>query len=229
MLYIRELCNLNDDEADVLIEAAGKSLQNSEYTLMGGTPSSHFFDIDLFLREGRNAEKLVDLLISKIKKITASDSYGITKIALIDKGEGGPLGLVSILSELAKGLEEELLLIRPKKLLLKAAIKGNIATGDKVLILSDVATTGRTIFKAAEKLVALGATAPATLVVFDRRQGATENLGMKGIQLFSLTSTVSLKEEKEKELKAKYRRGIKDSQIAPIYIDFGGRSVTNIL
>lgn len=232
MAYFWELCSLQDpEEASILIEAAGKSLQNSVYTLVGGTPSSHYFDMDLYLREEEKAEKTSKLLAKKIDEISKSNKYKFNKVAFIDKGEIGPVGVISLLGTVRSKISIDAIIVRPKKLLLKAAIKGEIKQGDRVLILSDIATTGRTIFRAAEKIVALGGKVIGALVVFDRRQGATQNLGRVGIQLFSLTSTKSLNsdERSKEELKSKYGRGIKDIDYEPILLDFGGRTSTHVI
>ena len=231
MAYFLELCSLeNPEDSKLLIKAAGTSLQNSVHTLVGGTPSSHYFDVDLYLREGDNAQSVAKVLAQKINEIAKSGKYRFDKIAFIDKGEIGPVGVISLLGALSSMVEFDSIILRPKKLLLRAAVKGKIVSGDRVLILSDIATTGRTIFRAAEKIVTLGGTVPAALVLFDRRQGATENLDRVGIQLFSLTSTYSLNknDDSRRELVETYDRGIDEFEYDPVLLDFGGQANTSV-
>ena len=226
MAYFWELCDLKDSEdTPLLIQAAGLSLQNSEYVLVGGIPSSHYFDLDQFLRVKNYAAQLVELLVKKIHELKNSPTYSFNKIALIDKGEGGPVGLILLMGLLSSKLEEEIVIIRPKRLLLRASIKGTINDGDKFLILSDVATTGRTIFLAYEKINAFGGVVPLSLVVFDRRQGATQNLFVKGIQLLSLTSIPSLIKDRKDEIENEFHRKIKEVP-QEMLLDFSGRSRT---
>lgn len=232
MAYFWELCNWQDsEEASLIIDIAGLSLQNSDYVLTGGIPSGHFFDLDIVFNNTEKANQLCDKLVEKISQLKKSSSYSFDKIAFIDKGEGGPVGLITcknlLSSKLANAFQSDFLIIRPKKLLLRAAVKGHLNAGDKVLILSDVATTGRTIFHAAEKVKELGGIVNSSLVVFDRRQGATENLYVKGIQLFSISSILSL-EERNEEIQNKHNRRIESLNKETILLDFGGNSSTSV-
>jgi len=229
MAYFWELADLKDSrESALLTRAAGLSLRNSEYTLTSGGQSSHYFDLDLFLLVKENAIELTDFLVMKMAYLKKSSSFLFNKIALIDKGEGGPVGLILLMGLLTSKVEEELIIVRPQKSLLKGSVKGELNVGDKVLILSDVATTGRTIYSAAEKIHSLGGTVSSSLVIFDRKQGATENLFIKNIQLFSLTSTATLIKEKKQELEEIFHKKIKDPEKETILFDFGGRSSTVI-
>lgn len=218
MLYRRELCDLrNPDEAKLLVEIAEQSLQCSEWVLTEGLQSKHYFDIDNSLCVKDKAEELSNMLAEKINEL--SETISFNKIAFIDKNESGPVGLISIMSSIASLIDKETIIVRPKKLILRCAIKGQIKKDDRVLILSDIATTGRTIFQAAQKIWAYKVEAPYALVVFDRVQGATENLGRKGIGLYSLISAKSLREEQKLSITPNFE---------PTFKDFGGRSTTNI-
>ena len=99
----RELCNLeNPDEASLLVDIIGKSLKNSEHTLTEGLRSSQFLDLDLSLADINISEKLTDTIASKFKTLEQIDECKIDKIALIDKGDIGPVGLISLKSSLSK-------------------------------------------------------------------------------------------------------------------------------
>ncbi len=219
MLYRRELCNLqNPDEAKLLVEIAEQSLKCSEWVLTEGLQSKHYFDIDSSLCIKDKAEALSNKLSEKIKELSKAISFN--KIAFIDKNESGPVGLISIMSSIASLVDKETIIVRPKKLILRSAIKGQIEKDDRVLILSDIATTGRTIFQASQKILECKeAKAPYALVVFDRVQGATENLGRKGIELYSLSSAKSLLEEGKLSITPSFEPSLKD---------FGGKSFTNV-
>ncbi|MCL4477405.1 MAG: hypothetical protein M1508_14485 [Nitrospirae bacterium] len=226
MFYLKEICNLEEPaDSDICVKIAGMSLQNSEWTLAYGLPSAHYFDIDNYLTMNENSKELSQFLSQKI--ISLSEIRDFDKIAFIDKGWAGPVGLIAISTLVASLTNKEMLIIRPKKKLLRGAVKGNLRKGDKILILSDVATVGWTIFEAAEKIWQLGGKAPCALVVIDRCQGATVNLERKGIELFSLVSAKTLKEKKEKEIQEKFKVTIEE-RFSPVLIDFGGASSTTI-
>ncbi|MDQ7786737.1 MAG: hypothetical protein RDU01_03940 [Thermodesulfovibrionales bacterium] len=227
MFYKQELCNWDDpEEASLCLKIAGLSLRNSEYTLIGGLPSAHYFDIDSYLMENKNnATALAKLLADKINQL--SKSHEFNKVAFIEKGGAGPVGLISIRSTLGTLIEKEMIIIRSKKRLLRGTIKGSLNKDDRVIILSDVATIGWTIFEAAEKVWDLGAKVPYALVVIDRDQGATVNLGRKGIELLSIYTAKTIREKKGSELKEHYKTGIEDRFIMQL-VDFGGSSSTSV-
>lgn len=228
MLNRRELCDLsNPDEAELLIDVAGKSLQNSEWTLTGGLPSKHYFDLDSFLCDNAAAVLLIDMLVKKIKLMHTRLNFN--KIAFIDKGENGPVGLITFMGFIAKSVEIETIIVRPKKMLIRSFIKGTLVNNDRVLVLSDVATSGHTIFQAAQKLWGLHAKVPYALVVFDRAQGATLNLGRKGIELYSLISAESLhKDEKARERIAKTHNMAITNDFEQKLVDFAGTSAIKV-
>lgn len=227
MLYRKELCNFKDpSEANLLTDIVGKSLCNSEWTLQGGLPSSHFFDIDNYSCASIGSlTSLSQYISSKVKLLSEKEGGQFNKLAFIDKQEGGPVGLISLMGSIAQSVNKEAVIVRPKKLLIRSTIKGEISKSDSVLILSDVATTGETIFQAAEKIHAHGGRTPNAIVVIDRMQGATENLGRKGIQLWSIASAKSLNENLGDRIKKKFNRVI-TPDYNPFLKDFGGVSVT---
>jgi orotate phosphoribosyltransferase len=226
MLYRQELCNLDiQEEAEILVKIAGESLENSEYTLVGGLPSKYYFDIDNYLSNKANINALSKLLVRKINDL--STKFEFDKVAVIDKGGSGPVGLIILFALLSVLLEKEMLIVRPKKKLLRGAIKGALKKDERVLLLNDVATQGWTIFESAEKIWACGGKVPYALVVIDRWQGATENLGRKGLQLFSLTSAKMLREKKGAELEKRYNLNIAPF-FEPVFVDFGGSARTMV-
>lgn len=227
MLNRRELCDLSDPkEADLLVRVAGKSLQNSEWTLTGGLPSRHYFDLDNYLCDHTEAVCLSNKLIEKIKLMR--EKLGFNKVAFVDKGENGPVGLITLKELIASSVDLETIIVRPKKLLIRSFIKGNLTKNDRVLILSDVATSGYTIFQAAQKIWMLQAKVPCALVVLDRAQGATDNLWRKGIELYSLSSAQSLNEnETANKIKQEFRVTI-TNDFEPRLADFGGVSAVHV-
>lgn len=66
------------------------------------------------------------------------------------------------------------------------AIEGQYKLGQNVIILDDVATTGRSILKVARILIEHGLQVRSALVVVDREEGATEYLASYDIKLYSV-------------------------------------------
>jgi orotate phosphoribosyltransferase len=67
-------------------------------------------------------------------------------------------------------------------------IDGFVSNGAEALLIDDVATSGNSIVKAMEGMQAEHPTSFArkALVVIDREEGARENLGRHGIELYSI-------------------------------------------
>ncbi|MCD6340733.1 MAG: orotate phosphoribosyltransferase [Desulfurococcales archaeon] len=68
---------------------------------------------------------------------------------------------------------------------LKNIVEG-VLEGKKVLVVDDVATTGRSILSAISVLRTVGAKVEAAAVIIDREQGARELLMSNGIKFYSL-------------------------------------------
>ncbi|WP_338741120.1 orotate phosphoribosyltransferase [Haloplanus salilacus] len=71
-------------------------------------------------------------------------------------------------------------------------IEGRLDDGDRVVVLEDIATTGRSALDAVEALREAGATVDRVLVVVDREEGASELLADHGIELESLLTATEL-------------------------------------
>ena len=71
-------------------------------------------------------------------------------------------------------------------------IEGTLTDGEEVIILEDIATTGQSAVDAAEALREAGAVVNRVLVVFDREEGASENLAEHGLELSSLVTASDL-------------------------------------
>ena len=220
MLYRRELCNLEDKvEGEICLRVAGLSLKSSDWTLVSGLHSNYYFDLDSYAFDKNDTKALISLLGKRVAAL--SEMRRFDKIAFIDKEGPGPVGLITFFAALNALFKQKCIIIRPRRQLLSAAIKGPFERGDSILILNDVATEGSTIFEAAEKIWECGGTVPCALVILDRSQGATTNLGRKGIELYSLTSAASIKESKPTEFKEITGREI-EVEPRPKLTDFGG-------
>lgn len=71
-------------------------------------------------------------------------------------------------------------------------IEGDLAEGERVVVLEDIATTGRSAADAVEALREAGAVVEQVLVVVDREEGASETLDDHGIELEALLTAEDL-------------------------------------
>jgi len=199
MKYIKRELLDPADEFCLKIFKAG--LKNSEYVLSNGLPSKDYFDLDeAILGRSENmfetTEEFVKRLVQKVKELDGQHHFD--RIAFIDKGGQGPVGLIFLAALIYMTVRKEALIIRPFKELHRSRVKGRpIRSGEKILILSDVATEGNTIFSAAQVIWDFGGKVPCALVFYDREQGAGENLMKKDIELISLRARETLKKNPE--------------------------------
>ena len=71
-------------------------------------------------------------------------------------------------------------------------IEGNFSTGDPVVIVEDVITSGRSAIEAIDAVIGAGGRILGVLAVVDREQGGRETLQAKGIEVVALTTTMEL-------------------------------------
>jgi len=74
-------------------------------------------------------------------------------------------------------------------------IEGTFDEGEEVVVLEDIATTGRSALDAVEALREAGATVNRVLVVVDREEGAAELLADHDVELESLLTATRLLED----------------------------------
>ncbi|MFB6281054.1 MAG: orotate phosphoribosyltransferase [Haloferacaceae archaeon] len=71
-------------------------------------------------------------------------------------------------------------------------IEGRLSEGERVVVLEDVATTGRSALDAVEALREAGAVVDRVLVVVDRESGAADLLAEHGVELDALLTATEL-------------------------------------
>jgi orotate phosphoribosyltransferase len=71
-------------------------------------------------------------------------------------------------------------------------IEGRLDTGEEIVVLEDIATTGRSALDAVEALREAGAVVDRVLVVVDREEGARELLADHDVELTALLSASEL-------------------------------------
>ncbi|MFB6166261.1 MAG: orotate phosphoribosyltransferase [Haloarculaceae archaeon] len=78
-------------------------------------------------------------------------------------------------------------------------IEGELAEGEEVIVLEDIATTGQSAVDAVEALREAGAVVERVVVVVDRQEGASENLADHDVELEALLTAEELLADAERE------------------------------
>jgi uridine monophosphate synthetase len=80
----------------------------------------------------------------------------------------------------------------------KAEIEGEYHMGETVVIIDDLATTGRSKFEAIEKLTGAGLVVKDVVVLIDRQSGAKESLAQAGFSMHGVLTITQLLDYWEK-------------------------------
>ena len=103
-----------------------------------------------------------------------------------------PLAGVLFASPVAVSLKKPLVYTRLEKLGNERRVEGEVRPGWNVVVLGDLATSGKTILSAAQTIEDEGGHVNAAVVLIDRLEGAREKLSKKGIALHAVTDMVEL-------------------------------------
>jgi orotate phosphoribosyltransferase len=162
---------------DMLMEM--KVVQKGEFILTSGKKSNYFVNIK---RASTNPKVLRE--IAKAMAPYVNDC----KIA------GMALGAVPLAVAVALETNQPFVMVRnePKDHGTKELVEGEVAPGDKFVIVEDVATTGGSTLRVVSALREKGANVSKAIVVVDRQEGAKEMLVEHGIELVSLFTVQDL-------------------------------------
>ena len=105
-----------------------------------------------------------------------------------DRIAGVPIAGIPFASQIAYNLEKPFLYVRKGVRLhgRQRRVEGLLVSGDRVLLIDDLVTSGLTLKKTAESVRAEGGVAKMAVAFLDREEGGKENLAKKGIKLHSL-------------------------------------------
>ena len=192
-------------EREMCHDIAQKCLKNSSYDLTSGGRGGDFFDIDEYTTSNsagaengqsaaEKARKVAELCAKKIEELKLKGTE-IDRLAFTER-DSGPVGMITYKDLIETVANMETCIIRPRKRLLRSALKGRpFDPGERVALISDVATSGDTIHEAAEKIWSLGGTVSCALVLYDRLEGAREYLSLYDIDLVPIFDRIKFEEE----------------------------------
>lgn len=171
-----------------------RTARRSTYTMTAGSQATFFLDADevylgrdeLFQASDTRAQRarLATKLAADIARHVIEHS--ISRLAFIEKVDAGPVGMLTWMNLLVQQTGIDACIVRPRKRLLLASVKGRpVQRGERLMIVTDVATTGLTISLAARRILLLGGVVPLAYVLYDRRENALVTLKREGIELVS--------------------------------------------
>ena len=160
---------------DYLIELLKENevFLRGDFTLSSGKKSDYYINMKKAITEPEILSTIAKLITEQI----ADDN--------IDKVAGPALGAVPIAAAVSLESEIPLLMIRKEKKGYGTSklIEGELNSGDNVIVVEDVTTTGGSLLKAIKAIKENGGNVTRAFVVVDRQEGAIEEFEKEGIAL----------------------------------------------
>lgn len=144
-----------------------------DFTLSSGKKSDYYINMKKAITE----PVILSTIAKLITQLVAEDN--------IDKVAGPALGAVPIATAVSLESEIPLLMIRKEKKGYGTSklIEGELNSGDNVIVVEDVTTTGGSLLKAIKAIQENGGNVTRAFVVVDRQEGAVEVFEKEGITL----------------------------------------------
>ena len=158
---------------------AGRS--RSRWALVGGGESPVYYDLDKALANPTTAARVVNLYEEMINDLV-NESGPVQRMAFIEKRRG-PVGAITLKDLLVQRTGLPAVIVRPRRRINCATVKGVANSGEKAIVVSDVATSGGTVLEAVDKLESHGIRTVGVAVFLVRDRATEQAFGDRGIRL----------------------------------------------
>ena len=166
--------------ADGLLDAG--CIKFGEFTLKSGLKSPIYIDLRYIISFPKLLETIGAAYLPLLKELNFKRIAGL------------PYAAIPIAT--AVSLQGNYPMIYPRKEVktygTKAEIEGEYHTGETVVVIDDLATTGGSKFEAIEKLTGVGMVVKDVVVLVDRQSGAKESLEQAGYNLHAVLTITQL-------------------------------------
>jgi len=171
---------VNDRDFVAGLKACG-AVRFGTFTLASGKTSDYYVDI--------KRAATVPVLLREIARRMGPHVRGYDRIA------GVELGAVPIATAVSLEVGIPFLMVRKeaKDHGTKRAYEGEMKSGDRVVFVEDVVTTGGTLRASIERLRSEGAVVDRAVAVVDREEGGGEHLSAANVDLVSLLTARDLR------------------------------------
>ncbi|MBM3904459.1 MAG: orotate phosphoribosyltransferase [Thaumarchaeota archaeon] len=157
-----------------------------DYTLASGKKSSYYVDLRLVPSYPHQFRRMIKHLQSMISEQIGFDN--------IDSVASVPTGGLVIASSLAYELVKPLVYVRSqaKDYGTGKLVEGIVKSGDRILLVDDVATTGGSVINGIKELKKAGAKITDAYVIVNRLEGAEMNLLQEGVTLHQILDVMQV-------------------------------------
>lgn len=159
-----------------------EALKRGSFTLSSGKKSSYYLDGRVITLSAQGAYLAASIILDMISNRQLDAAGGPTL------GADPIVGALAALSYLNnRPINTFIVRSQAKEHGTQRQVEGPaLKKGDRVILLDDVATTGKAIIEAKQALEKIGVIADEAIVIVDRNEGAADNLAQAGLKLESI-------------------------------------------
>ena len=159
-----------------------EALKKGKFVLSSGKESTYYLDGRIITLTPEGAYLVASIILEMIKDKEIDAVGGPTL------GADPIVGALAALSHINNVPLKTFIVRKTAKAHgMQRQIEGpELKKGSRVIVVDDVATTGKALIEAKEALDACGAIIDSAVVIVDRREGAEENLKAAGLKLDSI-------------------------------------------
>jgi len=159
-----------------------EALKKGKFVLSSGKESNYYLDGRLITLTPEGAYLVASIILEMIKDRNPDALGGPTL------GADPIVGAVAVLSYINKQpIKTFIVRKEAKEHGMQQQIEGPVLlSGNRVILVDDVATSGKAILEAKQALDKIGVIVDKVIVIVDRKQGAGENLAKAGLKLESI-------------------------------------------
>ena len=156
------------------------ALKFGVFKLTSGKASPYYIDLRVVPSFPDAFTQICDFYIEGITREIGVKSF--------DRIAGVPIAGIPFASQIAYNLKKPFLYVRKglRRHGRKRRVEGILVSGERVLLVDDLVTTGLNLRKAAEAIRAEGGVVEQAVAFLDREEGGREKLAKNGIQLHAL-------------------------------------------
>lgn len=159
-----------------------QALKRGKFLLSSGKESNYYLDGRVITLNPQGAYLVASIILDMLKGETLDAIGGPTL------GADPIVGALAVLSYInAQPIKTFIVRKQAKEHGTLQQVEGPaLKNGDRVILIDDVATSGKAILEAKQALDKIGVIADKAIVIVDRNQGAADNLAKAGIKLESI-------------------------------------------
>src|SRR5438046_2313633 len=172
-----------------------KSVCHGEFTLASGAKSDFYVDARVTTFDPRGACLIGEVGWASLKQTAAKLNKKVNAIGGLTLG-ADPIALSIGIAAHRENSSTRLQVFTVRKAVKdhgrQKRIEGNFASGDSVVIVDDVITTGGSTIQAIDAIEQAGGHVAFVLVLVDRQEGARENIEKRGPKVVSIFTRADL-------------------------------------